>query len=404
MSATAAPGRRDASRFLADYHTLTRVPRFWLMATVGMVSKLAASMTSLSLLLLVSSSYSYGTAGLAVSCSILGQGLTAPLRGRFIDRYPVRSVLLSCLVLHLTVTIALMATVRSGGAATVVYALAAAVGGSAPPVAVMMRSIWHSATDGTTLSTAMALDASMMGAALIVGPVLASWLSLRLSPLVPYAAITAMTVLSVGLVATSCSVPVRSAPPGHWLGPLASPPLRRLLTVNALFVMAVTAVDVVLPMHARQVHAMELTGLYLGLLAVGSVLGSFALGAATQRLPRRLELPVLLGLFTVGSAALAAATQFSPLVVLAVCPVAGLVIGALFATLRTTGGDLAPVGYVTETMSWLSTLDMVGGAAGAAVFAYLADTEGSGTALILIPVLIATAAAVSCRVQVRQHH
>ncbi len=55
-----------------------QVPGFWRMAVIGMASKLAASMTSLSMLLLVSSAYSYGTAGLAVSCSALGQGLTAP--------------------------------------------------------------------------------------------------------------------------------------------------------------------------------------------------------------------------------------------------------------------------------------------------------------------------------------
>ena len=382
-----------------------RVPGFWRMAAIGMTSKLAASMLSLSLLLLVSSSASYGTAGLAVSCSALGQGLTAPLRGRLIDRYPIRPVLLGCLSVYLTVTIALIVTVRGGGGITAVCALAAAGGATAPPVAVMMRSIWHSVTDGTTLSTAMALDASMMGAALIVGPVLAGWLSLSLSPLLPYAAIAAMTVTSVGLVVVNFSAaPARSTSAGHWLGPLASPPLRRLLAADALFVMAVTAMDVGLPIYARQVHAVELTGLYLGILAVGSVLGSFVLGAATQLLPRGLKLPVLLGVFAVGAAALAVATRLSPVVVLLVCPVAGLVIGSLFATLRTAGGEIAPKGHVTETMSWLSTLDMVGGAAGAAVFARLADVEGSTTAFVFVPALIVTAAAVSCRTQARQRH
>ncbi|MEV8017094.1 hypothetical protein AB0O76_12240 [Streptomyces sp. NPDC086554] len=135
------------------------MPGFWRLATIGMTSKLAASMTSLSLLLLVSSAYSYGTAGLAVSCSTLGQGLTAPLRGRLIDRYPVRPVLLSCLAAHLTATIAVILTVRSGGNATLICSLAAAVGATAPPVAVMMRSVWHSVTTSTTLNTAMALDA-----------------------------------------------------------------------------------------------------------------------------------------------------------------------------------------------------------------------------------------------------
>ncbi|MET9887050.1 MFS transporter [Streptomyces sp. NPDC006430] len=390
-------------RFLADYQTLLRVPGFWRMAIIGMTSKLAASMTSLSLLLLVSGSYSYGTAGLAVSCSTLGQGLTAPLRGRLIDRFPICPVLLSCLVAYLTATIALIVAVRNGGGATLICSLAAAVGASAPPVAVMMRSVWHSVTTSTTLNTAMALDASMMGAALIVGPVLAGWLSLSLSPLLPYAAITTMTVTTVALVVVNSSAVVTpSAEVGHWLGPLASSPLRRLLAADALFVMGVTAVDVVLPIYARQEHAAELTGFYLGSLAVGSVVGSFVLGTATNRLPRRLALPVLLGLFALGCAALAVAAGLSPMAALMVCPAAGLVIGSLFALLRTTGGDLAPAGQVTETMSWLSALDMAGGAAGAAVFAHLADAKGSLTALVLVPVLVVTAAVASWRGQARQ--
>ncbi|GHC89618.1 MFS transporter [Streptomyces flavofungini] len=388
--------------FLADYRALFHVPGFWRMATIGMTSKLASSMAGLSLLLLVSSTYSYGTAGVAVSCSTLGQGLTAPLRGRLIDRYPVGPVLLGCLFAHLTVTAALIVSARGGGNTTVVCALAAAMGSTAPPVAVMMRSLWHSATTGTTLSTAMALDASMMGAALIVGPVLASWLSLSLSPVMSYAAITAMTATTVTLVIKSPAVPARSGRTGHWLGPLASPSLRRLLVADALFVMAVTAVDVVLPIYAREEHAVELTGLYLGSLAVGSVLGSFALGAVPQLPSRSLELPVLLGVFAIGAAALAVATQFSPVAVLTACPVAGLLIGSLFAVLRTRGGDLAPKGRVTETMSWLSTFDMAGGAAGAAVFAQLADSKGSRTALVAVPVLAVMAAAVSWRARTRQ--
>ncbi|MGW0748794.1 MFS transporter [Streptomyces sp. NPDC002587] len=380
-----------------------RVPGFWRLATIGMTSKLAASMTSLSMLLLVSSACSYGTAGLAVSCSTLGQGLTAPLRGRLIDHCPVRPVLLSCLAAHLTATTAVILTVRSGGNATAVCSLAAAVGATAPPVAVMMRSVWHSVTTSTMLNTAMALDASMMGAALIVGPVLAGWLSLSFSPLLPCAAITAVTVITVALVVVNSSAAlVPSAAAGHWLGPLMSSPLRRLLAADAIFVMAVTAMDVVLPVYARQVQAAELTGLYLGSLAVGSVVGSFTLGMATKRPPRGLTLPVLLGLFALGSTALALAARLSPMAVLTVCPVAGLVIGSLFAVLRTTGGDLAPPGQVTETMSWLSTLDMVGGAAGAAVFAHLADAKGSPTALALVPVLIMMAAVVGWRVRPRR--
>ncbi|MFD3578922.1 MFS transporter, partial [Streptomyces sp. NPDC058644] len=263
-----------------------------------MSSKLPPSMAGLSLLLLVGRDHSYGTAGLAVSGLAIGQGATAPLRGRLIDRHSPGPVLLGCLAVHLTATLVLVLVVRGGGSASAILTLASAMGASAPPVTVMMRSVWHRSTgssaddavDGSTdtrmLATAMALDSSMMATALITGPVLASWLSLSVSPVVPFAVVALLTTATVGLLVNSAGPPPRSARSGHRLGPLASPPLRSLLAADALFVMAVTAVDVVLPIYAREYHAAGFTGLYLGVLSVGSVLGSLALGAVPNLLSR----------------------------------------------------------------------------------------------------------------------
>ncbi|MWA08870.1 hypothetical protein E5671_06740 [Streptomyces sp. BA2] len=173
----------------------------------------------------------------------------------------------------------------------------------------------------------MALDSSMMGSALITGPLLASWLSLSVSPIAPFAVVALMTAAAVGLLSDSQGPPPRSARSGHWLGPLASAPLRRLLVADALFVMAVTAVDVVLPIYAREYHADGFTGLYLGILSVGSVLGSLALGAVPNLLSRGPKISVLLCVFAAGTGTLTLATGVSPLAALLVCPPAGLVIG-----------------------------------------------------------------------------
>ncbi|GAA4605284.1 MFS family permease [Actinoplanes octamycinicus] len=382
-------------RFLAGYRTLLDVPGFWRLATIGLASKLAPGMLGLSLLLLVGGTFSYATAGLAVSCSALGQGLSAPLRGRLIDRFAAGPVLLGCLVAHLTATAVLLVTVSRAGPPVAVLAAAAAVGATNPPVGVMMRTVWRHATDGEALTTAMALDASMMGAALITGPALAGWLSLSLSPVAPVLVLAVLTAGTVVLLIGGPPVSPRPVRSGRRAGLLAAAPVRRLLVTNGLFVMAVTALDVVLPSYAREFQVASLTGVYLGVLSIGSVLGSFALGAAAHRLRADRRLRLHLGVFAAGSAALALSARWSPLAVLLVCPAAGLMIGSLFATLRTLGGDLAPHGRVTETMSWLSTLDMAGGAAGAAVFAQLADAQGSRAALALIPVLLLAAAAVS---------
>ncbi|MEU7594175.1 MFS transporter [Streptomyces sp. NPDC039022] len=390
---SAAPDGRAPRRVLSSYRDLMAVPGFWRNALVGSISKLPPSMVALSLLLLVGRDYSYGTAGLMVSGSAIGQGVTAPLRGRLIDRYAPRPVLLGCLTAHLTVTALLLFMVRNGGPAPVILITAVGLGATAPPVAVMMRAVWCSAGEGATLTTAMALDSSMMGAALITGPVLAGWLSLSVSPVAPFFVTATLTALSVLLLVDAPPAPRSAAGArGHWLGPLASRPLRRLLAASGLFVTAVTAVDVLLPLYAKEHDAGAYTGLYLGALSVGSVVGSFGLGAVPDLLARGPKAFVLLIVFVLGTGVLCLGTRLSPEMVLLLCPVAGLAIGSTFGTLRTIGGELAPPGRMTETMSWLSSLDLAGGAVGAAVFAQFAAARGSGTALLVVPAVALLAA------------
>lgn len=410
----ADPAAPSASRRFGGYRQLAEVTGFWRIAALGMASKLPVGMTALSLLLLVARDHSYGTAGLAVSSLAIGQGLTGPLRGRLVDRHAPRVVLLCCLTGHLTALTLLIATVYGGGPAAGVLVLAGCAGATAPPVAVMMRTVWHPLTDSRTLATAMALDTAMTGAALVTGPVLASWLSLSFSAAAPFAVIGATTTCVVILLIGSLSgppggtgrprqpepgstrQPVPPRPPESHPGPFASAPLRRLLAANGLFVAAVTAADVVLPIYAKEHGAAPYTGVYLAALSVGSVLGSLALGAAPSLLPRGrgAGLSGLLCVFAAGAGALALAARFSPTAVLAVCPVAGLVIGAAFGVLRTLGGDLAPPGRVTETMSWLASADTAGAAVGAAAVAQLAGAAGSGTALLLVPAVAVLAAVV----------
>ncbi|MFH8407559.1 MFS transporter [Streptomyces sp. NPDC018019] len=372
---------------LHSYRELRKVPGFWRMVAIGMASKLPSSMVELSLLLLVGRAYSYGTAGLAVACLAIGQCVTAPLRGRLIDRYSPRAVLLGCLAGYTAATVLVILTASGAGSAAAVLAFSTALGATSPPVAVLMRTVWHNAAERGMFTTAMALDSAMMGTALVTGPVLASWLSLSFSGTVPLIVIAVLTAVVVFLLLDT-EVPPRPAGRRHWLGPLTSAPLRRLLIADGLFVLAVTATDVLLPIYAKEHGAAVFTGAYLSALSIGSVLGSLALGAMPGLLARGPKLSVLLLVFAAGGGALALGARLSPVAVLFLSPVAGLVLGSVFGTLRTVGSDLAKEGEVTETMSWLTSLDMAGGAVGAAVFAHLAVTEGSGTALALVPAVV----------------
>ncbi|MFH8590443.1 MFS transporter [Streptomyces rimosus] len=372
---------------LHSYRELRQVPGFWRIVAIGMASKLPSSMVQLSLLLLVSRTYSVGTAGLAVACLAVGQCVTAPLRGRLIDRHSPRTVLLGCLAGYTAATVLVIVAASGSGPATGVLVMSAALGATSPPVAVLMRTVWHHAAAPGMFTTAMALDSAMMGTALVTGPLLAGWLSLSVSAVVPLVVIAVLTAFVVCLLLDT-EVPARPAGRRHWLGPLTSAPLRRLLIADGLFVLAVTATDVLLPIYAKEHDAAVFTGACLSALSIGSVLGSLVLGTMPGFLARGPKLSVLLLVFAAGGGALALGAGLSPVAVLVLSPVAGLVLGSVFGTLRTVGSDLAKEGEVTETMSWLTSLDMAGGAVGAAVFAHLAAAEGSRTALAWVPAVV----------------
>lgn len=397
------PGPRPSS---LGYRELRTVPGFWHIAVTGMTSKLAPSMVGLGLLLLISRHHSFATAGSVVSCAAVGQGVTAPLRGRLVDRYAHRRVLPCCLAGHVTAVALLLVVVRRDGSPLHLLALAASMGATAPPTAVMMRSAWHRAAGARSLGPAMALDSAMTGGALIIGPALAGWLSVSVSPSAPLVAVVVLSAVAVRLMVSLPTAPRPTAPRptgrgdgagnARTLGPLRGAPLRRLLAANGLFVCAVTGVDVLLPRYAQEHDAVAWSGWCLAALSLGSVVGSLALGAVPVPAAlsgRGRRVPVLLCVFAAGAGALACAARLSPTVVLVVCPVAGLAIGSAFAALRTRGGELAPAERVTETMAWLNSFDLAGGALGAAAFAGVA-AAGSGTALLLVPVVAMVAAVV----------
>ncbi|WP_406276968.1 MFS transporter [Streptomyces sp. NBC_00191] len=380
-------------RFLAEYRELMAIPRARRMAAVGLVSKFPINMFAVSVLLLIAPRYSYGTAGIAISAMLIANALTSPLRGRLVDRYPVRVILPLCLTGYLTGIVGLALSAAARTPWQVVLAFAALMGCSFPPVSILMRTYWGSIAREKSLVSAMSLEAVMMDLTLISGPLLAAWLSTTVSPVLPFVVGGALMTGAVALMLTLPPAQGRRRPEGsgHWLGPLRSAALRRVFGAILLFCLTLSAVEVALPLYAQEHRLTSYTGLYLGALSVGSMLGGLTLGARPGLLARNRRLPLLLVVFLVGAALLALAARASPLIVLLICPVTGIAIGSTFSALFMAGGDLAPKGYENEAQGWAGSLIQVGAAAGAAAGASLAAAYGSATVLALTPVSVALA-------------
>ncbi|MEU8870155.1 MFS transporter [Streptomyces javensis] len=377
------------------YRVLLADPRARRMVVASLLSKFPISMITISVLLLAYRHHSYATAGVTLSCMLIAGAITAPVRGRMVDRHSPRTMLPIMLAAYLAALAGLAWTATTGAPAPLMLGFAALVGAVLPPVNILMRTLWRLVATEDTLVSAISLESMLMDLTLVTGPALATWLSLSVAPAMPLL----VCALSIG-VATflvrglSGALPVVARPKGgHWFGPLRSAPLRRVFIAYFVFCTGLNAIEVALPLYARHHDATGYTGIYLGTIAVGSILGALALGALPRALPARRRLPLLLTAYAVGTALLALAAGLSPVVLLIVCPVAGLAIGSTFAAIMMASGSLAPRGFENETQGWNSSLLQVGAAAGATASSSLAAAHGSLTVLSLVPVVIALAAA-----------
>lgn len=371
-------------RLLATYRGLLSAPGGRRLASASLVSKLPINMFSVSTVLLLSPRYSYAGAGVAVSTMLVANAVSSPVRGRFTDRYPVQTVLSVCLVGYIAGLAGLMAAASAELSLGLVVASVALIGLCFPPVSILLRGYWVQAAGEERRASANALESALMDVTLIVGPVFATWLSISASPFAPFVATGALMAVAVALLLSARKA--SSAPradPGDWREPLRSGPLRYVLAAMFLFCVALSAIEVVLPVYAQQHDAVGYSGGFLGALSVGSIIGALVLGAVPS--PPRLMLPALLGLFAAGALLLGFAMTVGPVLVLVVSPLAGLVIGACFGHLYTAVGTVGPSGCENATQGWATSVTTVGFAVGAAAGAAIAGAAGAPAFLFLTP-------------------
>ena len=396
------------SEAAGPYRRLLGEPALRGLAVADVCARLPQGMVAITLLLVAATHASMATAGLVVAGYTLGQAVTGPLRGRLADQYGLARVCAACGCGYAIALLGLLAGSLAGAPAWLLVAAAAAAGLIVPPLSPGMRSLWAACAAGALRQAAFALDAAIFDLAYLAGPVVASALAAGVAPAAAVGLLLALTGAAIVMIGrrsrpadkneTRLAAPARRSA----LGPLHSPALRRLLITGGLLNAALSATEVALTGYVRDHHALWASGPLLAGVSAGSIVGSLLLGArgpgasgarageADRRLPR------LLACYTLGLAALTAASLYPPLLAVA-APLAGLCLGPSLATLfnlasSASGGDR---GGGTEAQGWLNSV-MNGGAAAGAALAGAAASQPV-LALALAAVLAAAAAASSVR-------
>ena len=135
--------------FLSPYRAVLRTPHACGAFLASLAGRLCYGIVSLSLILtLTAGGRGYGLAGFVMALFGLTVVLASGFRARMIDRFGPRRALPPMAAGFAAVLVAIaVIPVRSGANDAAIAGLAAAAGACAPPLGVVMRSLWSAMID-----------------------------------------------------------------------------------------------------------------------------------------------------------------------------------------------------------------------------------------------------------------
>ncbi|WP_232668757.1 MFS transporter [Pseudonocardia sp. TRM90224] len=387
---------------MGGYLRLLRRPEVLWPFGSAVVARLPLAMTPLGMIVLVAHLRdSYATAGLVTAAFAWCTAISLPLWGSVMDRTGQPRVIAttSCVSAALLATMAVLAV--NGAADSTLIAIAAATGLSFPPVSPAIRVAWTTVVpDADERRTAYALDAVAVETIFVTGPLLLT--ALLTAPAAVPLVVTALLMVTGGL-AYSCSPAARGWRPTPGADGTRGPsPLRSrgvLLTLLVGLGMAVGFGQMDVAMTATAEHSYSsntVLGLLFASAAIGSTTGGLWYGSRRWRSPQRRHLPITLGGYAAGLAAVAvvvgASDAPSLALIVTALAVTGLFISPSLIPQQALIDANADPSRLSEAQGWLFTALTSGAAAGMAIAGFIIDNNGPAAGFATAALTVGVAA------------
>jgi MFS family permease len=363
--------RRDASR----------------LAVSAIATRLPTGILNLGLLLAVQSVRgSFGSAAIVWAGFTAAFALVQPVTSRLVARGRTGTVLAGCLAVHVAGYAAMLIALQQHAPTLVFVAFGVVLGASTPPVGPLVRARWSAIVEGDQLRAAYALDAVITESAYLVGPLLVSLIVLVAAPVV--AVITAGLCTLLGVVVfllTPGSAPPSepgAPPPRRRFGVFAHRPADIALAMVGFHIFASGCMSVTVVAIATSHHEKSLSGVLLGIISIGVIIGGLAFGRRAWPGSTRTQ---LVGVYGATAAMLAIASLTTGILVLAILLAAiGLIGGAIDTLLQIALGSAVPAHYRAEAFAWLSTVMWASSGLGTAVGGQLVSGKHLGSTAALL--------------------
>jgi MFS family permease len=378
------------------YVQVLRTPHALPMVLAAFIGRLPLSMVGLgSVLLIASTTGSYGLGGAVAATGAVTTALAGPLIGRFADSVGQRRVLLPVTAIFVASGLTFLFSVREHWPVWIVFVSAGLGGACIPPVSSMIRVRWtHLLRGSSRLPTALAMESVVDEFVFIVGPVLVTFLST--TGHATSGVVTAFTLATVGSLLFAAQLTTEPPPGGHESrnGPSAirTPGLRVLFVVGAAVGAILGTLEIALVAFADESHARPLSGVLIAGLALGSMASGIGWGTVPWKLPLRRRLAGVLVLMTVLSVPLLMIERIWVMVPFVL--LAGVAVSPSLISSFTLAELLVPRSAVTEAFTWIGTALGLGVAVGASVAGKIVDVAGANKAFLVATVAAALAAVV----------
>jgi MFS family permease len=352
------------------YLHLLRTPGVGRIIAAQLVARFPGGMISLGFLLhLEAVFHSYGSAGLVLAATSVGQAVSGPLTSRWMGRWGMRPVLiLTIAVCAVALLVVALAPLPLWG-----FMVAGLVCGlSYPPIQPAVRTIYPKLVNSRQLTPLFSLDASAQELIWIAGPVVVTFVATQVSTVV---GILLSVVFLVGGGAWFVFSPevgrVRIPRSKRRFGSvLTKPPVVLATVVGFLLVGTCAATEAAV--IATFGEGDSRSGIVLAIWAVASLLGGLILGrigVGPWALVWRLAIVLA------GSVLAAFAWEFWSLNVALL--VAGVCIAPSLAVIFATVSSSVKFSDTAEAYGWVGTGQLIGAAAGSAVAGFLIDAVRS---------------------------
>jgi len=357
------------------YVELFRIPNVWVLLLACFPARVAYGMVGLGIFFKAEQATgSISFAGIAIGLNAAAGSLTAGVRGSIMDKYGQTWPLRVMVPGYAGMALALNAM----HARPLILIFAFTMGLSAPPINLSVRPLWKIVVPADFLRTAYAMDTSIMSAAGVVGPVIATSLALSSHPSLPLNICAGLMLLGGGALAlTKVSrswIPEKKS--ADHVPLWRHRPLQLLMIEGCFLGFGWGVFDVAVPAFTTIEKVPYLTAWIFTSMGLANIVGGLLAGLVSKRTSSLRAMRRTYGIWFFASIPMALSHPGWTMVIAG--GLLGLLGGAIMVFYWEVMEAIRPKGSPTAMMGWLwtveGTLMSIGSAAGGVISEHLSPT------------------------------